>query len=340
VALGALVIVALATAGMGRAGVNTIIVANQDDAGPGSLRQALLDAGSGDTIVVPKGTYTLTSGFLTVDTHLTIDGAGARKTIIDGDREDRVFKVDGGPVLFRDLTITRGDAADEFAGGGGLLITGGIDVTLQKVAVVRNRATTTGGGTPGGGGIATNGTLLVERSTVARNTLVGGTGGGIDYISGTEEITVSNSTVTKNTAPGGAGINSGSAITIEWSTVVGNEGTADIRGVGGEGAPATLSNSILGSCASGIDNYVSGGHNVQSGNTCPADGPGDLTDQALRLQDFGDYGGPTDTLLPKATSPAINHGDKACPPPAKDQRGVPRPQGRRCDSGADEREKN
>ncbi len=39
-----------------------ITVTNTADSGPGSLRQAIADAPPGDTIVVPAGTYTLTSG--------------------------------------------------------------------------------------------------------------------------------------------------------------------------------------------------------------------------------------------------------------------------------------
>jgi hypothetical protein len=43
------------------ASAGTITVINQNDDGPGSLRQAISDAGPGDTVAVPAGTYTLIS---------------------------------------------------------------------------------------------------------------------------------------------------------------------------------------------------------------------------------------------------------------------------------------
>ena len=54
----------------------TITVANGDDSGPGSLRQAILSAASGDTINFAPSvtTVTLTSGELVIDKDLTITG--------------------------------------------------------------------------------------------------------------------------------------------------------------------------------------------------------------------------------------------------------------------------
>ena len=55
----------------------TITVSNTNDSGPGSLlRQAIVDAGPGDGIVVPAGTYTLTTGELAIAKSLTIAGLG------------------------------------------------------------------------------------------------------------------------------------------------------------------------------------------------------------------------------------------------------------------------
>jgi hypothetical protein len=56
-ALTTAVLLTLATAAPAGA---EITVANQNNSGPGSLRQALIDAPPGETIVVPAGTYTLT----------------------------------------------------------------------------------------------------------------------------------------------------------------------------------------------------------------------------------------------------------------------------------------
>jgi hypothetical protein len=67
----------VALLGPGIASAQTITVANTNDSGAGSLRQAIVDAVSGDTIVVPPGSYTLTTGELTIAKSLTISGAGA-----------------------------------------------------------------------------------------------------------------------------------------------------------------------------------------------------------------------------------------------------------------------
>ena len=48
-----------------------------------SLREAIADANTGDTITIPIGTYTLTQGTeLVIDVDLTLTGAGPGDTII------------------------------------------------------------------------------------------------------------------------------------------------------------------------------------------------------------------------------------------------------------------
>jgi hypothetical protein len=73
----------------------TITVTNTNDSGPGSLRQALVDAHYGDTINFDsslKGqTITLTSGRLIVDKNVTISGPGANHLAVDGNATDFVF---------------------------------------------------------------------------------------------------------------------------------------------------------------------------------------------------------------------------------------------------------
>src|SRR5690606_27888979 len=57
----------------------TLTVTNTNDSGPGSLRQAIADAGFGDTIIFDlplPATITLTSGQLVVSNNLTIEGPG------------------------------------------------------------------------------------------------------------------------------------------------------------------------------------------------------------------------------------------------------------------------
>src|SRR5258708_7544346 len=76
----------------------TIVVSNTDDNGPGSLRQALVDANDGDTIDATgiSGAIILTSGALLVDKSVTIDGAGADILAVDGSATSRVFQITSG----------------------------------------------------------------------------------------------------------------------------------------------------------------------------------------------------------------------------------------------------
>src|SRR5438552_16746737 len=89
----------------------TIIVNNTNDDGPGSLRQALVDANDGDTIDATgiSGVITLTTGGLVVDKSVTINGAGADVLAVDGNATSRVFQISSGEtVTISDLTIRNG----------------------------------------------------------------------------------------------------------------------------------------------------------------------------------------------------------------------------------------
>ena len=139
------------------------------DSGPGSLRQAILDANDlpgADTIrfapSVRGEEIVLTSGELTITDHLTIRGPGSGKLTISGGNGSRVFTVDTDPgenlglpdtppinVEIRGLTIADGLATDApgfpvglfptFTFGGGLYNRGN-DVTLVGVQMEDNQA--------------------------------------------------------------------------------------------------------------------------------------------------------------------------------------------------------
>jgi hypothetical protein len=104
-----------------------------------------------------------------------------------------------------------------------------------------------------------------------------------------------------------------------------------------------VENSIVGSCINPAGAVApSGGGNVESpGETCSFN---DSTDQVnvsvfdLALEALDDNGGATETHALLPGSAAINAGTPNCPPPSTDQRGVTRPQGAACDTGAYESE--
>jgi hypothetical protein len=101
----------------------TITVTSPGDSGAGTLRQAILDAVSGDTInfSLPSGTtvITLTSGYLAVPNNLTISGPGAnllrvQRSTAGGTPNFRIFYI--GASTISGLTIANGSGL-----GGGIL---------------------------------------------------------------------------------------------------------------------------------------------------------------------------------------------------------------------------
>ena len=146
VVAGCLLAIASATAGAATISVTT--TADTLTGGQCSLRAALAaantdapvagcTAGAGsDTIMLPSGDYRLaiapsgsddnSSGDLDIASNVTIDGAGAASTTVDGGGLDRVFSVDTGAlVTISGVTITGGHASDGGPGGPGVAVARG-----------------------------------------------------------------------------------------------------------------------------------------------------------------------------------------------------------------------
>src|SRR5207249_11120013 len=122
----ALISVLLLCAMATQTGAATITVTNTNDSGPGSLRQAILNASSGDTINFAPSvtTVTLTSGELVIDKNLTITGPGAnRLTVQRSTRASRIFHISSSTatVSISGMTISNGYTSDP---GGGILSVG------------------------------------------------------------------------------------------------------------------------------------------------------------------------------------------------------------------------
>jgi hypothetical protein len=337
------------------ANATTIIVSNTNDSGPGSLRQALVDANDGDTIdaTAISGVISLTTGQLLVDKSVTINGAGAGLLAVDGNATSSVFQIGTGEtVTISDLTIRNGHSGSR---GGGIDNEGSSTVNITNCTVSGNTA---GGGEISGfgGGIFNSGTLTIVNSTVSGNATVGISGGGGGIVnSGT--LTIVNSTVSGNTATQGAGINNGgdaATVTITNSTFSGNaasayggacfnaatlqivnstfsDNSADFFGGGilliG---PLQIGNTILnrGNSGANIDSFgevtvTSLGYNLSSDDAGGhLTGPGDQINTDPVLGPLQNNGGPTFTHALLPGSPAINAGDPSfTPPPFFDQRG-------------------
>jgi hypothetical protein len=199
----------------------TITVTNQNDSGPGSLRQAIVDAGAGETILVPAGDYALTSGELAIAKTLIISGHGAADTTVRSTGTFRVFHTSGlsSDITISGLTIRDGHPAP-VAGvveGGGILNTAA-SLTLRDDTILANRADAdavppsgSGGIAEGGGIAASEGALTLLDSIVKNNTA--STVGGSEHSGGIAE---------------GGGLYSAGTLIAEGNEYVGN--LADARG--------------------------------------------------------------------------------------------------------------
>ena len=95
-----------------------------------------------------------------------------------------------------------------------------------------------------------------------------------------------------------------------------------------------VSNNNGGNCETCVANtFTSQGNNLENTNTCGFNAAGDKANTDPQLGVLTNNGGTTQTHALPGASPAVNAGG-GCPPPATDQRGVPRPQGAACDIGA------
>lgn len=297
----------------------TIVVSNVNDNGPGSLRQALADANNGDTIDATgiSGVITLTTGQLTVDKSVVINGAGAGVLAVDGNTTSRVFQTIGGEaVSISGLTIRNGQSAQ----GGAILNADNVMLTIADSTLNDNTAGL-------GGGVFNSGALTIVNSTFSGNMAT--QGGGI-YNSGSGVLTISNSTFSGNAASetGGGVFNIGT-LQLANSTVS-NNSAAFLAGGILNFNNLEIGNTILNRGDSGASIYSNGNGQVTSlGYNISSDdgsgiltGPGDQTNTDPMLGPLQDNGGPTLTQALLPGSPAVNAGDPAfTPPPFFDQRG-------------------
>ena len=193
------------------------------------LQAAVTNAATGATLNLCAGRWLLT-GSIGIDKNLTLVGAGAGQTILDGQDTVQVLVIRGVTVTVQDLTITKGRTTRSIDLGAGIYNQG--TLTLRGVAVtastgaygpgIYNAGTLTlqdgsrvTGNTAeqGGGGIHNDGTLtLRDGSRVTGNTA--GFGGGIFNDLGTATLEAG-SRVTGNTAGVAGGIDNDRWVTVE-----------------------------------------------------------------------------------------------------------------------------
>jgi large repetitive protein len=309
-------------------------VTNLDDAGSGSLRQALADAGTSaesDRILFATGltgTLTLTSTELDIPSGVEIVGPGADRLTVRSGGSFRVFHGTGvGPVIsISGLTVADGSA---MGGGGGVTSDG--PLTLSRMVIRNNTAAGAGGGIAnlgdttirdstingntatgaGGGGVSvTSGALTIERSTIFGNNAAMSSGGGVSHgTGGSEPLTITDSTVASNTASMSAGGVLYASVARLTSTILADNNAPsrpDIDGSNMVNPDARASFSLI----------------EQLGGAAVALDAGNLTGVDPKLGSLAGNGGPTPTQALAADSPALDKGSSGA---IADQRGFPRP---------------
>lgn len=230
----------------------TFSVTNINDAGAGSLRQAILDANAAagaDDIIFDSTffstvrTITLTTGQLNVTDALTIQGTGAANVTVNGNNTSRIFNLGATTVNINGISISNGLALN----GAGIAATG-TTLTLNNIVFSNNRAiggngangSATGAGGGGGGGAGLGGALFINGGTVTvanaqftTNQATGGNGGtgfpNNGFFNGTGGIG-GGATGGTGAGPGGTGGTGGFA-----SGGGGGGGSAETGGAGGAG---------------------------------------------------------------------------------------------------------
>lgn len=195
-----------------------IEVQNTNNSGPGSLRQAIMNAADGDTIRFAdtvRGEIALQI-WLTISKNLTIEGPGAAELAISGGDFGRMIEVENATVSIKGLTFTRHDVF-----GGGILNDGG-DLTITRSVITGSNLGDQGAG------VHNRGTMTIINSSITENRAIAH-GGGI-YNSG--EMTIVNSTISDNWSEfrGGGIANVGGDLTIINSTISGNETPVELGG--------------------------------------------------------------------------------------------------------------
>ncbi|MGU9859262.1 Ig-like domain-containing protein [Pseudomonas sp. LF245] len=238
--------------------LSTITVANDGDSGVGSLRQALSDAVSGDSVAFAADMTINLNSQLIITKNLTIDGDrnndGVADVTLSGQYKTQVLKVNAGVTATLDgLIITKGLAAGNGAAagtdgtaamGGGIVNAG--NLTLNNVTVTSNAAS--GGG--GGGGVTSPYVGGAVGGGGGGGGALGGQAGGHGGTSGFGTGVYSGTSGSTNTGGNGGGYN---------PNYMGGRGGSSSGGAGGVGAANYSSGGAGGTANNGTISIGGGG---------------------------------------------------------------------------------
>ncbi|MDZ7957637.1 MAG: CHAT domain-containing protein [Aulosira sp. DedQUE10] len=325
---------------------------NPEANAPTSSIQNAIDAiggVAGNSIInLGAGTYTGNTVNI-IEKTLTLNGAGASNTIIDGINSNQLFSIfSEGIITINNLAIINGRGVGN--DGGGIAYFGSGTLNVNNITFTGNSTEfSIESGGSGGGIYSGSGTLNVNNSTFSGNSASNG-GGGIYNGGEGNTVNVNNSTFSSNSATnsgGGLYNTSISQANINSSTFSGNLAT-DGGGIYNEsGALTALKNTIVAGNTSSQNTDVSGLLDASSSYNLIGDGTATGISNGIngnqvgtatapidaQLSVLGNYGGSTQTFALLPGSPAINAGifDDII---ITDQRGISRPQDTAPDIGA------
>lgn len=254
-----------------------------------------------DTIVFAlTGTIVIDEPLLITDANLTIQGRIDSPVIIDGDGVTQIIDHESGNLTLNNLTFQNGFADSMFGIVGGAVLANSVDDLTISGCTFHSNFAVIGGAIFGGFG-----TVTILNSTFADN--------------------IADPT---STGGGGAIFNNGSTLNIAFSTFWMNNAPLDSGGsLGWQGGFApTVKNSIFVSIpgAGDSDNCMApgdvpsivndDGFNISDDETCFDGTTTSLINTPLMLDPTGleNNGGPTQTVLPAGTSPAVDFVPTPC----------------------------
>ncbi len=260
---------------------------------------------------------------------VTRQAVGGSPAVIDGGAAGIVFAIQPmASVVLDHLRIENGSGG---AVGGGIEVFGDGGVTVEDSSITGNLAQNSSyqGDAQGAGIWAYNAEVTISDSTISGNAVIAnnngsGEGGAIYSYGG--EMSMTNSTIAANSVTGGTSayggaisLDGGSQSQIVASTISGNSVTAPSV-IGGAlyntfGTSTTFAGDIMasasgppaaGECGGG-GQLTDAGYNIDDDGTCGLFRNGSTGDSLTidgSLSPLGGNGGPTQTILPVASSPA------------------------------------